>query len=63
MNEVYLSEKGQLFIDGHKINNVREVSMKTNWTGTTITIEFKGKYKSEFINKVKEHSLDECFKE
>jgi len=63
MNKVYLNEQGQLFVNGHKIKNVKSVSSKTDWIGTSIIIELKGDYKSDFQSKVKEHSLDECSKE
>lgn len=63
MNKVYLNEKGELFVNGHEIKNVKSVSSKTSWTGTSIIIEFNGDYKSEYISEIKEHSLDECSKE
>lgn len=63
MNEVYLNENGHLFIDGHRIYSVKEVSVKTDWMGTNIVIQFKGSYKSDFVSEAKEHSIDECSKE
>lgn len=62
MNKVYLDKKGNLFIDNHEIQNVKSVSVKTDWTGTNIIIEFKANYKSDFLSDVKEHSLTECSK-
>lgn len=59
MNKVYLDKNGNLFINEHEIKNVKSVSSKTNWSGTSVVIEFEGDYKSDYISKIKEHSLNE----
>lgn len=63
MDKVYLSENGKLFINGHEVKNVYSVSSETDFTGTKIVIKLHGDYKSDFISKTKEHSLNERSKE
>lgn len=58
MNEVYLNENGCLFVNGHEIKEVKSVSVKTEWQGTYITVEFVGSYMNDFKNQ-KAHSLNE----
>lgn len=60
MNKVYLNEKGQVFVNGNEIKNIKSVGIETDFTGTSIVLKFKGNYKSEYLSKVKEHPLSEC---
>lgn len=57
MNEVYLNENGCLFINGHEIKEVKSVTVKTEWQGTYITVEFAGSYMNDFKNQ-KAHCLE-----
>lgn len=48
MNKVFLNKEGKLFINGYEIEEVREISVKTNYSGTNIVVVFNGEYQSEF---------------
>lgn len=63
MNKVYLKADGRLFINDCEIEDVKSVSVKTDWMGSTIFVELKGDYKSDYTSEIKEHSLNECSKE
>lgn len=63
MNKVILDSEGRVFINGHELKNVESISSETNWAGTSIVIKFEGDYKSDYISKAKEHSLNERSKE
>lgn len=62
-NKVYLNAMGRLFIDGHEIMNVKEVSTKTDFMGTSVIIRFSADYENHFKGNEKEHSIYECPKE
>lgn len=63
MNKVYLDKDGKLYINDHLIESVSEVSTRTTYLGTDVSISFKADYKSDFISDVKKHSIDECSRE
>lgn len=57
MNEVYLNENGCLFINGQEIKEVKSVSVKTEWQGTYVAVEFEGNFQSDYKNQ-KAHCLE-----
>lgn len=60
MNKVFLDKNGKVFVNGNEITDVSSISVKTEWSGTNVVLEFKGDYKSDFRLDVKTHVLDEA---
>lgn len=58
MNKVYLDKDGRVFLNGNEVKNVPSITMKTDWAGTTITIELSGEFKSDYCSDVKQHFMD-----
>lgn len=63
MNKVFLDKNGKVFVNGNEITDVSSISVKTEWSGTNVVLEFKGDYKSDFRFNVKTHMLDESLDE
>ena len=63
MNKVYLDKDGKLFVNGNLVEDVYEISTRTNHLGCEVQISLKADYKSDFISDIKKHSINECSKE
>lgn len=59
MNKVYLSKEGKVYLNDHEITDVASISVKAEWSGSNVVLEFSGDYKSDFRFDVRTHMLDE----
>lgn len=59
MNKVYLNAEGKVFVNDVEVENVKSVSTKTDYFGSSVILELNADYKCDYQSKVKVHSLDE----